>query len=372
MRQASRRNTMTSSVHSSMMLNDRMDSFLPSIVERLDTTLLLPHDHVLTQGSNGTAASFYYIGKGNCKVTVKNKRGKEVVVRTLLQGEHFGEISLIYNCDRTATVISMNYNTFAVMKHHLYKRLVQDYPEYEACLKRYVVAEYCDHRIKFLLAMVKRIEYFDKAPLDIMFDLIFSMKTVIFNKEQMVLTQDQTIDSIYFIEEGKVLVETEFEGNQFVLDKLGPGSIINYRAVFLKDQMFVNMKALTEVKVLVMSLDTLIGLVTKHSEPQKKDLSEKAVIAHRERMQSFATRVLIAQNRLLKAEKTYPVDYLRKDLKDDEDQAYQDAIYRRNLLKNVVMRIVVEIWERKKRPKLGDVMKVYRSKKHEPNAKEQF
>ena len=136
--------------------------------------------------------------------------------------------------------------------------------------------------------------------------------------------------------------------------------------------MFVNMKALTEVKVLVMSLDTLIGLVTKHSEPQKKDLSEKAVIAHRERMQSFATRVLIAQNRLLKAEKTYPVDYLRKDLKDDEDQAYQDAIYRRNLLKNVVMRIVVEIWERKKRPKLGDVMKVYRSKKHEPNAKEQF
>ena len=51
----------------------------------------------------------------------------------------------------------------------------------------------------------------------------------------MVLTQDQTIDSIYFIEEGKVLVETEFEGNQFILDKLGPGSIINYRAVFLKD-----------------------------------------------------------------------------------------------------------------------------------------
>ena len=36
------------------------------------------------------------------------------------------------------------------------------------------------------------------------------------------------------------------------------------------------------------------------------------------------------------------------------------------------MRIVVEIWERKKRPKLGDVMKVYRSKKDEPNAKQQF
>ena len=72
-----------------------------------------------------------------------------------------------------------------------------------------------DHRIKFLLAMVKRIEYFNKAPLDILFDLIFSMKTVNFNKDQVVLSQDQTIDSIYFIEEGKVIVETEFELNHF-------------------------------------------------------------------------------------------------------------------------------------------------------------
>ena len=43
------------------------------------------------------------------------------------------------------------------------------------------------------------------------------------------------INSIYFVEEGIVEVITEFENNEFVLDKLGPGSAINYRAVFLKD-----------------------------------------------------------------------------------------------------------------------------------------
>ena len=45
------------------------------------------------------------------------------------------------------------------------------------------------------------------------------------------------IDKIYFIEEGKVEVYTEFEGNRFLIDTLGPGSVINYRAVFLKDLM---------------------------------------------------------------------------------------------------------------------------------------
>ena len=45
---------------------------------------------------------------------------------------------------------------------------------------------------------------------------------------------------------------------------------------------------------------------------------------------------------------------------------------RRNLLKNTVMRIVLAVRERKKRPKLSEVMKVWREQKHLDNAKEQF
>ena len=46
--------------------------------------------------------------------------------------------------------------------------------------------------------------------------------------------------------------------------------------------------------------------------------------------------------------------------------------YRENALKNVVMNIIIEIRERKKRPKLTDFMAVYRTKKDDPNAKELF
>ena len=45
---------------------------------------------------------------------------------------------------------------------------------------------------------------------------------------------------------------------------------------------------------------------------------------------------------------------------------------RENKLKNVVMNIVIEIRERKKRPKLSDFMAVYKMKRDEPNAKELF
>ena len=34
-------------------------------------------------------------------------------IRLLTEGEHFGEIALIFKCQRTASVVSLNYNTLA-------------------------------------------------------------------------------------------------------------------------------------------------------------------------------------------------------------------------------------------------------------------
>lgn len=75
--------------------------------------------------------------------------------------------------------------------------------------------------------------------------------------------------------------------------------------------------------------------------------------------------MLIAQNRYLKGEKAYPVDYLKSDLKVKETPAVLEATIRKNLLKNVVMRLVLAVRERKKRPKLNEVMAVYRKQRHE-------
>lgn len=43
-------------------------------------------------------------------------------------------------------------------------------------------------------------------------------------------------------------------------------------------------------------------------------------------------------------------------------------MYRQNCLKNVVMRIVLEIRDRRKRPKLSDFINIYKEKKNEAGA----
>ena len=120
---------------------------------------------------------------------------------------------------------------------------------------------------------------------------------------------NSVIDSIYFIEEGTVEVSTEFEGNFFVLDTLHPGTAINYRSVFLRDHMYVNMRARTDCKILMITLDQLMELVNKFSTytGQDKTEAEKKLW-----VRDFSTRVSLAYNRYLKAERSFPLDYLAR------------------------------------------------------------
>ena len=90
-------------------------------------------------------------------------------------------------------------------------------------------------------------------------------------------------------------------------------------------------------------------------------------------MRDFSTKVKLAYNRYLKAERSYPLDYLMKfPNKGTYEEEDIDRIQRKNLLKNVTLRIINDIRERKKRPSLKDLVYQYELRKDQPNAKEMF
>ena len=66
--------------------------------------------------------------------------------------------------------------------------------------------------------------------------ILYSLKMKLYNNGDEVLKLDQEIDKIIFVVSGCLEVYTEFEGNEFVLEKLKPGSILNYRNILLQDE----------------------------------------------------------------------------------------------------------------------------------------
>lgn len=88
---------------------------------------------MIKQDEDGSRVDLYIIGKGDCEVQVRDERGRvHENVRQLVEGDHFGEVALLYGCKRTATVISRNYNTLANMEQSRFRELIAEYPEYEA------------------------------------------------------------------------------------------------------------------------------------------------------------------------------------------------------------------------------------------------
>ena len=68
------------------------------------------------------------------------------------------------------------------------------------------------------------------------------MKHVFLEKDSMIIKVNDYFDKIVFIERGCIEVYTEFEGNEFVIERLGPGAVINQKGFFVDDKDSVNMR----------------------------------------------------------------------------------------------------------------------------------
>ena len=101
----------------------------------LDTILKTPEIVICRQGADVSndpeEDAMYFIAKGTCKVMVQDKfseRTEQYEARIIDEGSHFGEISMIYGCPRTATVTSIYYLQCAKITRVNYDELLLIYP----------------------------------------------------------------------------------------------------------------------------------------------------------------------------------------------------------------------------------------------------
>jgi CRP-like cAMP-binding protein len=84
------------------------------------------HQTIFKEGDPGDA--FYLIPFGSCEVWIRTSTGDEVKVKTLDRGQWFGEIALVTDLPRTATVRTAAYTVLLRITKPKFQRFVLDTP----------------------------------------------------------------------------------------------------------------------------------------------------------------------------------------------------------------------------------------------------
>ena len=92
------------------------NTFLLTLTDMFGTHLSVPEEELVVDNEDNY--TIFFVIFGDCIVNMFNLKGRLVIAhRLLVEGDHFGEISVIFGCPAQATVIARDYSTFAVINH---------------------------------------------------------------------------------------------------------------------------------------------------------------------------------------------------------------------------------------------------------------
>ena len=101
-----------------------------------------------------------FITKANIKFNDEEENNEdENIVNELFDGDHFGEIGLIYETKRTATVRSENYGTLAKLSKSSYQDMLKTFESMSLLFKQQMF-KYDDKILRFLEFELDKISYF--------------------------------------------------------------------------------------------------------------------------------------------------------------------------------------------------------------------
>lgn len=116
-------------IRSFPLFSSAPDSFLMAIGKHLRPQIHVAHDHILTEGDE--AKAMYWLVRG--AVSVKS-RDEEATYAELKPGAFFGEIGILMNIPRTATIIAGTKCLLLVLKEEDFRAELPKFPEIEKAI----------------------------------------------------------------------------------------------------------------------------------------------------------------------------------------------------------------------------------------------
>ncbi|XP_051510722.1 cGMP-dependent protein kinase 1 isoform X2 [Myxocyprinus asiaticus] len=179
-------------------LDEEQISMMVELMKVLDHC---PGDTIITEGTEGN--SMYIVAAGELRVT---QAGRDL--RNLTSGDVFGELAILYNCKRTASVKAITSVKLWCIERQTYRSIMTN----KSKQKR--------EQLMGFLKTARTLKALNDIQLS---KIIDSMEEVKFQKKDVIVREGAEGNTFYIILKGEVLVTKNVSGQQKIIRKMGEG-----------------------------------------------------------------------------------------------------------------------------------------------------
>ncbi|CAH8510183.1 unnamed protein product [Schistosoma turkestanicum] len=170
--------------------DDQMKDVIDAMYERH----ISPGEKVITLGEDGD--NFYVIENGIYDIIVKVNNEEKTVGKYENKGS-FGELALMYNTPRAATILAKTEGVVWVMTREVFRSIVLK----KAFEKRRLYEELLNQ-----VPILESLSAYERM------SIADALRTKIFENEQQIIKQGDPGDEMFFVEEGKVRIKMKRSG----------------------------------------------------------------------------------------------------------------------------------------------------------------
>lgn len=227
------------------------------LMEQMTMRSALPGEVLISEGAVEDA--MFIISSGKVKVTKQTAAGKEMLLAHLSDGTFFGEIALLSDSPRTASVIAVEETLLFVVSRDILADVVKNFPSVSNILMRF-------YKQRLLNNLMATSPIFQPLDADARRGLIEKFKSRGVRANEKILVEGDKGDGLYVMLMGKAEVAKQVDGKRKVLAHLGAGDVFGEASLLSNQPVGASIKTLR--KSLVLKLPKRVFSEISATHPQ--------------------------------------------------------------------------------------------------------
>jgi len=233
------------------------DAFM-ALTERMDLRVAGTDEALITEGEGGDA--MFIIIQGKVKVSRRLEDGSELVLAELTDGAFFGEMALLSDAPRTASVICTEETMLFSISRELVADMTAQYPTVGEVMRRF-------HKNRLITNLLKTSPIFAPFSTSDKKTLIEKFKSREVEPGAFLITREKPGDGLYVVLSGRCeVIDQDGDGDDVIVAELKEGDVFGEMSMLWNKETCASVRATTTCTVMRLPRSEFNEVIMTHPQ----------------------------------------------------------------------------------------------------------